>query len=318
MRSGKARAFAPAAISNFFAIHDEGLLRRPPDLRNVGATGGGYTLSAGVETLAFVRPARAKAGIALEVNGDSLYPGKTTLRAAKMLLGDQAPGASQVVLKQTVQVPIGYGFGASAASALSAVMAMAEAMALDLPKAKVAYYAHAADILCHTGLGTVSSTFDHTGAGLVVKAGAPGVALVEKVELPDDTRIVTAAIAPFRKSSVLLAPKMRRMVNVLGERALSEVAADPCLTTLGKAGESFSRGLGLMTEDVSALVRLAKKSGALFASQNMIGHAIHALVPDESVRDVVRSMKGAGSVVRVDVFAIGTRAAVSKSLSDGH
>jgi pantoate kinase len=307
MEPRTALAFAPAVISSFFTIHDEALASRAPDLSLVGATGGGFTLSKGVYTNARV-PRSSSRAVSVAVNGDANYPAETTRKAVELLLEASKLPPQLVELVQIVEVPVGLGFGSSSASALSAVMAVASALELPFSKQEVASFAHKADILQHTGLGTVSSTYDHSGAGVIVKPGGPGVAKVLRVKVPTGFRVVTASLSPIAKGNLLSSQRMRRKINTLGDAAL-EQSSDLKFNSLIAAGHTFAEGLGLMTPKLKRLVALSFENGALGASQNMIGNAIHAVVRDEDVEALVSALRRASSSALVDSFRIGGRTA---------
>ncbi len=302
------RAFAPSAISNFFAIHYAG--ESASDLQNSGATGGGYMLSSGVlSSASVVRGARTPT-LRVVMNRDPSYDATTTRMAVGLLLNAASERDCSVELEQSVGVPIGHGFGASAASALSAVMAVASALSLDLSPERVAYFAHAADILCRTGLGTVSVIYRYGGAGVIVKAGAPGVAEVLEVEVPHRVRIVTASLAPYEKGLILSSPEMTARVNRLGAEAI-QVASDLTLGSLIRAGEVFSGGLGIESAQVVRLIKSAKSAGALGASQNMVGHAVHAIVWESDVDRVVRALASDDLSPEIGVYSLATGPAVT-------
>src|SRR6267143_427217 len=302
-----ALAFSPAVISNFFVIHDDALSNTPPDLSLVGATGGGFTLSKGVYTSAWVVPSSSRA-VSVAVNGDANYLAKTTRKAVDLLLQAAHQPPQLVELVQTTEVPIGLGFGTSSASALSAVMAVASALELKLDKEHVASFAHAADVLQGTGLGTVSSTYDHSGAGLIVRPGGPGVARVRQVKVPPGIRIVTASLKPIPKGNLLSSPRRRKRVNLLGESALVR-ASDLKFKSLLAAGRAFAVGLGLMTRQVERLIEVSMKKGAMGASQNMIGNAMHAIVRDDQLERVMSALRSSSSAAAVESFRIGGRTA---------
>lgn len=307
MRPRTALAFAPAVISNFFAIHNEGLRTNPPDLSRVGATGGGFTLSKGVYTSAWVLPSSAQ-GISVAVNGDASYPAETTRKAVELLLSGARRPMHLVELVQTVEVPIGAGFGSSSASALSAVMAVASALELGMTKEEVASYAHAADIVRHTGLGTVASTYNHSGAGIVVRPGGPGVARLERVKVPGGLRVVTAYLPTKAKVDLLRSKRMESKINVLGEAALKR-ASDLRFQSLLAAGHDFAVGLGTMTRAVERMVAAAVEAGALGASQNMVGNAMHAVARDEDAPSVSSAVRSVSRSAILDSFRIGGRSA---------
>jgi pantoate kinase len=306
MRPRTALAFAPAVISNFFAIHTEALSVTPQDYSLAGATGGGFTLSKGVYTSAWVVRSSSRA-VSVAVNGNANYPADTTKKAVELLL-DAAGGHPQLVeLVQTVEVPIKAGFGSSSASALSAVMAVASALELPFNKEEVASFAHRAEIVRHTGLGTISSTYNHSGAAVITRAGGPGVAKIMRVEVPHEFRVVTAFLS-LKKGHLLASTRMRNKVNRLGEIALDR-ASDLRLESLLAAGHSFAEDLGLMTQAIKMLVAVSLEKGAIGASQNMIGNAMHAVVRDEDVEKVSWALQSASKAAKVDSFRIGGRTA---------
>ena len=302
MRPLSAAAFAPAVISNFFAIHDEALRKKPPDYSRAGATGGGFTLSKGVYSRASaVRGSKSR--LTIVVDGDPAYPADTTRRAVSLLLNTvHEPVAVELV--QTVEVPIGAGFGTSSASALSAVMAIASALELGLDKERVASFAHQADIMQRTGLGTVSSTYDQSGAAIIVKPGGPGVARLRRVEVPAGHMVVTASLERQDRGSILSSARMRTKINRLGEAAL-ERASDLRFESLLAAGSEFASGLGLMTPELRSLVDVALHNGAVGASQNMIGNAIHAVVPEGECASLSSALAAASRKAEVEIFDIG-------------
>jgi pantoate kinase len=299
-------AFAPAAITNFFSVrYNPG---RDGDFRYTGATGGGYVLSKGVTTRATFREAGGER-VEVIVDGDPRYRARTTRKAVELMLSGHAHPRGRLVLEQSMGIPVGCGFGASAAAAISGVYAAAAAMGLRLAKQDLAYYAHVADIVEQTGLGTVSVTYDGTGAGVITRAGAPGISKFLKVSSPRGTRIVAASLAPFKKSDAISRPDTVRRINELGDRARRNVTASPTLETLASEGERFSEGLGLMTSEVRDLAKLAKASGASHASQNMIGYGVHALTTAARAEAVAAVLRGSSPKPLVEVFEIGSQRA---------
>jgi len=303
MESGQVRpaiAFAPAAITNFFEIQ----YNSP---QPSGATGGGYVLSKGSLSTATV-DRDGGPGVSTSVNGDSSYNARTTRRAVNLLLSECGSKA-RISLKQEVQTPIGAGFGASAASATSAVFAAGAALGLKQSKASLALCAHRAEILEQTGLGTVSVIFDSVGAGAITVPGIPGEEKFVTVDVPSDTHIVTAFVAPFDKRDALSSSVVSRRINELGHVSLLSFLADPTLDNLAKEGERFSSALGLESVEVKKLIALAKSAGATYASQNMIGYSVHSLVDQDQAARVAEALRSFSSDVRVDIFEVGSRRA---------
>ena len=296
----RAIAFAPAAITNFFEINYD-------SQQLSGATGGGYILSKGSLSIA-TAVQDGDPRLTTVVNGDAAYDARTTRRAVNLLLSD-ASVMARVSLEQEVQTPIGAGFGASAASATSAVYAVASALGMGQSKAELALCAHRAEILEQTGLGTVSVIFDAVGAGAITVPGIPGKAKFVTVDVPPDTHIVTAFLAPFDKKDALSSGAVSHRINELGRVSLMNFLSDPTLGNLAREGERFSSALGLESVEVKKLIALAKSAGAAYASQNMIGYSVHSLTDQDSAAKVAEALRSYSSGVRVDVFEVGSRKA---------
>lgn len=228
-----------------------------------------------------------------------------------MLIDSARPRFGTLLIEQRVDVPIGQGFGASGASALSGVYAAAAALGLEIPERRLAYFAHAADILSQTGLGTVSVIYGSTGAGAITASGSPGIARFLRVKSPKGMRIVTASLAPYSKSDALSSRTLRERINRYGDEALKRVEDDPELETLANAGRAFADRVGLKTKEVAKLIDTATAGGAISASQNVIGYAVHALVMEEDLVGVVKALGSVESLPKLSVFSIGsTRAGV--------
>ncbi len=64
-----------------------------------------------------------------------------------------------------------------------------------------------------------------------------------------------------------------------------------------------------MTRAIKTLVAISLEKGAIGASQNMIGNAMHAVVRDEDFERVFSGLKSASRGAKVDYFRIGGRTA---------
>jgi len=263
-------------------------------------------LSKGAVTEARVLNSARRGGIATVVNGDPAYEARTTKRAVALLTERLGIEFDRLELRQQVDVPIGCGFGASAASALSAVYAVASAVGARATKAEIARSAYDAEVIEQTGLGTVSVTYDGAGAGAITKAGEPGVAQFLNVKVPGGIRLVTASLAPFTKRDALSSAETTQRIVKLGDEALRRFVSDPTLNELAALGEWFTGEFGFESIEVRRLGKAARGAGALYASQNMMGHAIHAVVDEERVGPVVDALTSSGLSPRVDVFVVGT------------
>ena len=285
-----AKAFAPAAISSFFEICDLTSTGKPiDDLRYVGARGGGFGLQRGILTKVTVCLAKTSR-VGVSINGKAAPEAITTKLVLQKLLST-VEGAYEVFVDHQIEVPVGVGFGTSAGGALTTALAFKEAMDLQLTYNQIGEIAHVADVQCKTGLGTVTPLTWGGSCILVLEPGAPGIGLVDRIPLNPDYKIVIGVVGNSLSKSVLTSPVRRPEINRWGRKTLKAILSEPSLDNFLARCWQFSQKTGFATEKVKQLVHLAEKAGAVGAAQNMIGEAVHALVFEENVTDVVEAFK---------------------------
>jgi pantoate kinase len=285
-----AKAFAPAAISSFFEIHDTEGKKPIVDLEKVGARGGGFGLQKGVFTQVTVEEARSS-NVTVIINGKHAPEAKTTKLMIETLLRNKQKSYA-IFVNHKIEVPIGTGFGTSAGGALTAGLALKEALDLPLTHNQIGKIAHAAEIECRTGLGTVSSLTSTGGCVLVVEPGAPGICQIDRIPMTHDFVVVAGFTqSNIPNKTVLADSEKRRLINSYGKKTLEAILAKPSLENFLERCHEFSEKAGFATEKTRQLVKLAKKAGAIGATQNMIGEAVHALVLKENANQVAEAFK---------------------------
>ncbi len=285
-----ASAFAPAAISSFFEIHDTQDNKPITDLEKVGARGGGFGLQKGVLTKVSVEEASASS-VKVIINGKSAPEAKTTKTVIETLLRNRQKSYA-VVVSHKIEVPVGSGFGTSAGGALTAGLAIKKALDLPLTYNQIGKIAHIAEIQCQTGLGTVSSLTSTGGCVLVVEPGAPGICQIDRIPITDDYVIVAGFTQTgILNKKVLVDPEKKTLINSYGKETLKSILAEPCLENFLECCWEFSEKAGFATPKTRQLAKLAKKAGAVGAAQNMIGEAVHALVHQENAGSVAEAFK---------------------------
>ena len=286
-----AKAFAPAAISSFFEIHDTEGNKPIIDLEKVGARGGGFGLQKGVLTKVTIREAEKSSSINVFINSKPALEAKTTRKVIEILLREKN-AKYDVTVEHQIEVPIGTGFGTSAGGALTAGLALKEALDLPLTYNQIGKIAHVAEIECQTGLGTVSSLTSTGGCVLVVEPGAPGICQIDRIPITPDYMVVAGFFkSNIPKKTVLTDPEKKQVINRYGKKTLEAILAEPTLENFLDCCWDFSEKAGLATDNVRQLVKLAKKAGAVGAAQNMIGEAVHALVLKENANQVAEAFK---------------------------
>jgi len=283
------RAFAPAAVSSFFEIHDTEEGKPIADLEKVGARGGGFGLEKGVSTKVTARESK-KSKVNVFINSECADEARTTKKVVEQLLRGVSE-KYEVTVDHKIEVPIGSGFGTSAGGALTAGLALKNALDLPLTYNQIGKIAHIAEIECGTGLGTVSSLTYTGGCVLVVEPGAPGICQLDRIPITPDYMVVAGFLESHTPKSVLGDPERKKVINRFGKETLEAILDYPTLTSFLDKCWEFSENAGFATPNVRRLIKIAKKAGAVGASQNMLGEAVHALVLEENAQAVVEAFK---------------------------
>ena len=285
-----AKAFAPGAISSFFQIHDTTQNGQPiGDLTQIGAIGGGFGLEKGTYTALTAEEAKENS-LTITINGQPTEA-KTTKHVIYTLL-EKTDKKYAISVDHWIEVPIGMGFGTSAGGALTTGLALREALSLPLTYNQIGQVAHAAEIRCLTGLGTVSSLTFGGGLILVTKPGAPGVCQIDRIPIsPDYVAVVGYYRLLIPKKPVLTSPQRKEEINRYGGEALEAILAKPTLENFLEQCWAFSENAGFANQNIRALYRAAVKAGAVGVAQNMIGEAVHAVCHEQNAASIAEAFK---------------------------
>jgi pantoate kinase len=285
-----AKAFAPGAISSFFEIHNTSADGSPlADLEQIGARGGGFGLQNGVHTKITVEDA-IKNSIQVFINSQPTLEAKTTENIIQKLL-KQTTKKYAVTVEHQIEVPIGMGFGTSAGGALTAGLAFKEALNLPLTINQIGKIAHVSEIQCQTGLGTISSLTVGGGLILVTEPGAPGICRIDRIPISPDYVIVAGFYDSRIPKTALSSSERKVQINRYGKTTMKQILAKPTLENFLASCWAFSQKASFVTKNVRQLVHLAEKAGAVGATQNMIGEAVHAVVLEENAPSVAEAFK---------------------------
>lgn len=277
LRSSRA-VYAPAAVSSFFEICDrERDGSKIADTLRVGSRGGGFVIARGNTT-------KAQTGDSLKadsvlINGKLTPHARTTLKVVELMREEY--GFPNVRITHKIEPPVGSGFGTSGAGAVGTVIALSDIFNLHLTLSQASAFAHRAEVESTTGLGTVISIISGSGAiGLVTEPGSYSIGRVDAI-LADynDYSLVCACFGPIEKSTVLLKEERRNKVNEYGGRTLDAILVERTPEAMLRHSRRFAELSGIATPELLKLADKATKLGAVGATQNMIGNAVHCLVP---------------------------------------
>jgi len=285
----KAKAFSPAGISSFFQVCDREPNGKPiTDPERIGARGGGFALCKGVFTEVSAATSK-KNRIEVFINKKTAPEAETTRTVVSMLL-EMIGEPHRIIVKHDVEVPIGAGFGSSGAGALGAALALSNALKINLTYNQVGQVAHVAEVKCRTGLGTVGGLMVG-GCVLVVEPGAPRYALIDRIPISQDYQIVAGVFAPRLTKNFLESREKEAIINEMGQKTMKKILSNPSLENFLRSCREFAEKTGLATERVRKLMDATEEAGAVGATQNMLGEAVHALVKADKMEAVLQVFK---------------------------
>jgi len=256
-------------------------------------------LRLGVTTRVRLRKTR-KTRVRATFNG-RLLPGRSVsgFVAAKYTELDGRPWRIEV--DHTSQLPTGCGFGTSGAGALSLSLALNDAMDLSLDRPKAAQVAHIAEIVCKTGLGTVSSVF-YGGLTLRTVPGAPGVGRVRRIELPRSSRIVAASFGPIPTRKVLGSGSLKGRVNRCAKNLFSKFDRSHPQKSFIKTSRMFSDCLGLKSPRLERLINGLDAMG-FESSMAMLGESLFCIASDAETVQIAQRVRREGLTPNISAVA---------------
>ncbi|HVP22600.1 MAG TPA: hypothetical protein VMS77_01660 [Conexivisphaerales archaeon] len=276
--------YVPSAVSSFFTfegVAPDGRYVEPLD--KVGARGGGFKLVKGSHT------AVTKIDeLADKVLFDGRPIANSTTQTVLDIIRGRTGSRQRFLVSHRVEVPIGAGFGSSASTALGASTAVLLELGQKVTLRQAADIAHEAELLCHTGLGTVGSLYASSGVGgLIVQGGGPGTIRIEAfMEDFEQYSLIAMTFGSREKREILTSGEVMRRVNEAGQRALENVLADPSSARMLRESRRFALETGIASKDSDKACALLEEAGAIAAAHNMIGEAVHCLAWRDDARHI--------------------------------
>ena len=220
--------FVPSHITGFFSIFDN----ENPLLK--GSLGAGVLLDKGVITEIKANDDSTKSNdLSIFINGkkdeyNEVIILKTIEFMEKDLNNDEIQfNLENMVINQTIQVPIGCGFGTSASSAIGTAICINEYFNLGLSIEECGKYAHLAEVHLGTGLGDVIAELSK-GIVLRTNVGAPGYGEVKSIvpheksgfgvfeSLKSDFYVITKTLGEISTASIIENEKHKKVITDVG------------------------------------------------------------------------------------------------------
>ncbi|AFH42829.1 GHMP kinase [Fervidicoccus fontis Kam940] len=146
--------------------------------------------------------------------------------------------------------------------------------------------AHVAEVRSKTGLGDVSAILGGRKIPIRLKAGAPGISLVDSLMIREKISIITI---PLKKISTkdMLKNKEREFYNA-GMEAMRLFLDEPDFEKLVTLAYDFSKKTGMLSEEVESVIKEVTKSVGIIGY--FIKKGIVVLFAEEGTEDDVIEM----------------------------
>lgn len=250
--SDEAHAFVPGHVTGFFTVD------RGDDPVATGSRGGGLALSDGV-AVTVSRGAETE----VTLNGDSIK-----IEAVERVI--DALRTTATVTAET-PLPLGSGFGVSGALALGTALAANAVFGHGLSSNELVTIAHGAEVQAGSGLGDVVGQA-HGGVPLRLEPGGPECNYIDAI--PARNRVEYVTLGGLSTADVVGGDTAT--LTAAGERALSNVVAEPTLSTFLQASRQFSREAGLLTPEIKGVIDDVAEVGG-DAAMAMLGETVFTL-----------------------------------------
>ncbi|SDX59790.1 pantoate kinase [Halobellus clavatus] len=273
----EATAFVPGHITGFFSAHPD------DDPSAAGSRGAGITLSHGVD----VRVHR-ESGPSLRLNGDPI-----DVDAVDAVL--EALDAGDVVVTAETPLPLGAGFGVSGALALGTAYAINAIADTRRTENDLVGIAHRAEVDAGTGLGDVVA---QARGGLPIRLDPGGPAHGRLDGIPASPRVEYVTFGSVSTEQILSGDT--RALTAAGERALSDLRAEPTPSRFLALSRRFAREADLLTERVGDAITDVRDAGG-DAAMAMLGDTVFAFGDSLSAAGydpAVCSVHAAGATLR--------------------
>jgi len=283
-------AACPAGISSFFEVCDTDATGNPiKDPARIGARGGGFAISPAVTARIVTRKA-SRPRLNIRINSKPAPEARTTRWAIDEILKTEKT-ILDVRVDLSIKVPIGAGFGTSAAGTLASTLALVDAAGIPMTLNDLGRITHISEVLNKTGLGTASALLTG-GFVLVTEPGAPGIGSVDRLLFPEDHMMICSYLGPISTRETLAHSNLASRVNPVARRAMDRIRRKPELHNFLDEARHFSETVGFQSPNVSRLIEAMISAGAVGAAQNMMGEAVHGVVPkDKAYRALVKLRK---------------------------
>jgi pantoate kinase len=284
----------PHRISGFFEIVDEINGIKIHDPERVGSRGAGLCLSAKGKTEIIAENLGSDNDFTVEIyiNGNKLNQQAETTFFIVEHIKKYIKNSYNIRINHFFDLPVGCGYGASGAGALGTIFGLNSLFKLGLSYYEKGKIAHIAEVVNHTGLGTVCGQLNG-GIGIVKEPGYPCV--YERIKTPSDIIIICGSFGMIHTKSILTNPVLNIKIKEAGKIALKKIIKNPDIKSFLNISLEFVKNTEILDilklSKVKELIDDLNRLDIIGASMNQLGRSVYAICEIKNENEVLNVME---------------------------
>ncbi len=293
-RTKKIIVEVPHRISGFFEIVDKINGVSISTLERVGSRGAGFCLSAKGKTEIITENQKRNNDFKVEIyiNGNKMNQKAETTSFIVDHIKKLIKRPYKLRINHSFDLPVGCGYGASGAGALGTIFGLNNLFDLGLSNYEKGRIAHIAEVVNHTGLGTVCGQLNG-GIGIVKEPGYP--CIYERISTPQNIKIMCGSFGMIHTKSILTDPVLNLKIKEAGKIALKKLIKNPNIKTFMNVSLNFVKNIEILDilnlPEIKELIDDLNKLDIIGASMNQLGRSVYAICGKENENEVLNVME---------------------------
>lgn len=287
----------PHRISGFFEIVDQINGVKITDPVRIGSRGAGFCVNAKGKTEIFTEILDRNNDFKVEIciNGNTMNQKAETTSYIVDYIKKIVKEPYKIRINHFFDLPVGCGYGASGSGALGTIFGLSYLFNLGLSHQEKGKIAHIAEVVNHTGLGTVCGQLSG-GIGIVKEPGYPCV--YERINTAPNLIIICASFGMIHTKSILTDPVLNFKIKEAGRKALIKLIKNPNIKTFMDASIEFVKNTEILDmlklQKLKELIEDLNKLDIIGASMNQLGRSVYTICRKEhenKVLNIIESYK---------------------------
>ncbi|MFW9987472.1 MAG: pantoate kinase [Candidatus Odinarchaeota archaeon] len=287
----------PHRISGFFEIVDKINDVKIMNPEKIGSRGAGFCINAFGSTEIITQLLDKNSGFKIEIyiNGKELNQEAETTYYIVDYIKSYIRESCKIRINHFFDMPVGCGYGASGSGALGTIFGLDYLFNLKLSYQEKGKIAHIAEVVNHTGLGTVCGQLSG-GIGILKESGYP--CIYNKIKIPQDLKIICGSFGMIHTKSILTDPILSEKIKEAGKKALKMLIKEPNINVFIDESIEFVKKTEILEIlelfEVQELMDDLNKLNIIGASMNQLGRSVYAICrksDEKEVLDIFKSYK---------------------------